>query len=390
MSNSSFRLLLRLCMFLTPLALYFVPTLLILTLGGELTSPSEAARMQQADPTMIYGRLYEDDFPYFKLVSSELHAPEVLALGSSRVMQFRAGMFSRGNAVFYNAGGGASTMYSVPAFLRQVPPADLPKVLIVGLDQDWFQPDNAKVGRGGQPWTISPPRIDLARVINLTRLLAVDMVNQKRPYDQVFRGTDPIYHARAVGINAITTGSGFRSDGSYLAGPEIYPTPYTSPNEMDTTIASIMMRIRDGCCRFQYGDVPDNGALEQVKELMRFCHDNGIALIIFSPPYAPSVYARMVEAGQYSYIFKTNKRLSQIANKFKVQYYDFMDGSRLGTDAEFLDGLHGSETIYLRMLLQMVDDPHNPLRPYVDSAHLKAVLATPRPSPLEVFGPNGP
>jgi hypothetical protein len=386
MSRVPYRFLNRLAVFLAPIALYFVVTLGLLWLGGELTSPTQAAQLQKDDPALVYGRAYHDDFRYFKFVSTQLRAPQVLALGSSRVMEFRSGMFVGGNSVFYNAGGGAASIYEVLSFLQQLLPAELPKVLIVGLDQDWFQPGNAAVARNSAPWPITAPQTSFAETINMTRLMLLDLINQRRAFDRILRGLDPIYGGPAIGINAITIGSGFRSDGSYLPGPFISPTSYTPASMLDTSIARVLDRIHANCCRFEEGTLHDEGALQEVEALEQFCQANHIGLVLFAPPYAPSVYTEIVSTGKYNYMFVASSRLADLSRKYNVAYYDLMNGSNFGADDTFIDGLHGSESTYLEILLAILKDHQSPLRPYVNMDDLNAALQRPRSNPLEVYG----
>lgn len=382
MNSKTFRFLVRLGLFLVPVALYFAVTISVLSSGGELIPLEAVAEAQMRDPTIIFGRAYRDQFRLFKMVSTRLRNPEVLGLGSSRVMQLRSAMFVGDYATFYNAGGGAASIYEVRSFLEQLDQSKLPKVVIVNLDEEWFHPIYAEAARAAAPWRIDSSQEDINQIFNLTRLMLADILAGRYPPTSIFEGRDPVYHAPAIGIEAIIDASAFRSDGSHLYGPDI-----TQSETDDERLAEIHDRIRTQGYRFVYGDIVDDSAITEVEALMQFARDAKIELILFSPPYAPSIYAAMVESGSYTYMFEAIDRIARLAAQYGIPYYNFMDGGMLGTDGDFLDGLHGSEYIYLRMLLEMLKDPNNPLIHYTDAGYLNSVYQAARPNQFEVFGP---
>src|SRR5882724_1188843 len=78
----------------------------------------------------------------FNLSKSEmirLRRPRILAVGSSRVMEFRRFMFHPYEDAFYNAGGLIQSVNDLAAYARQVKEGTLPasQVVIVGIDPWW-------------------------------------------------------------------------------------------------------------------------------------------------------------------------------------------------------------------------------------------------------------
>ncbi len=381
MNRMTSKFLVRFGIFLVPLMLYFGVTTSILLFGGELMPLTQVAEAQLSNPDTLYRRFYRDDFRPFKLISTELHRPEVLALGSSRIMQFRSAEFVNGNSIFYNAGGSAGNVYEVRSFLEQLDPNALPKVAIINLDEDWFHPRYAQFARAQAPWSVDFSQEDIYQFLNLTRLTLNDVVMGTYPIAPIFGGTDPFYHDPAIGIGALTHSGGFRGDGSRSYGSVIL-----DPKTNDERFAEMRARMQTEGSRFAYGDVVDEGALEEIAALMQFAQDNGIGLVLFSPPYPPSIYNEMMESGHYTYMTKTINRLAELARQHGVLYYNFMDGGTLGTDDDFFDGLHGSEYIYLHMLLEMLKDPNNPLIRYTNVDNLTAAFQRPRLNQFEVYG----
>ena len=64
-----------------------------------------------------------------------MHNPEIVSLGSSRVMQFRDSHFS---GSFVNAGGAMNSIAEGRDFLEYIVDNDNLKLLIIGVDFWWF------------------------------------------------------------------------------------------------------------------------------------------------------------------------------------------------------------------------------------------------------------
>src|SRR5947208_3342599 len=105
--------------FLAKLALLFVPFLVVLGVpatvmwrAGEFDSPASVAARQMQSPDTLYLTAYSNGWQRLKSLSTAVRKPDVVAVGTSRVMQFRAGFF-KDPASFYNAGG---AIYEAPQF----------------------------------------------------------------------------------------------------------------------------------------------------------------------------------------------------------------------------------------------------------------------------------
>jgi hypothetical protein len=56
-------------------------------------------------------------------------------------------------------------------------------------------------------------------------------------------------------------------------------------------------------------------------------------------------------------------------------FFDFSDGSRFGTDDDFYDGWHGSERVYLRAYIAMLEAQPELLGAYSDLEMLRQINA---------------
>ncbi len=82
--------------------------------------------------------------------------------------------------------------------------------------------------------------------------------------------------------------NGFKSDGSYYYGGLIL-----YGREWDENFSDTIKRIEKGIIRFEYSDEVNPIAINTTREIVEICRENGIELIAFIPPYAPSIYDMM-------------------------------------------------------------------------------------------------
>src|SRR4051812_12293983 len=89
----------------------------------------------------IWGRAnFSQQYNLSKSAMIRRRNPRIVALGSSRVMEFRALMFHPFEASFYNGGGLIQTVNDLAAYTRQVKEGSMPRpqVIIIGIDPWWM------------------------------------------------------------------------------------------------------------------------------------------------------------------------------------------------------------------------------------------------------------
>lgn len=375
--------LVKLLLYVLPLALYALAAGGTPLLTGEFTPVAEVAAAQAANQQpIVYGRAYHDDFAAFKLLSTQLRRPTILVLGSSRTMQLRAELFATGTS-FYNAGGGANSIFDLRTFLAALPDDGLPRLLVVGLDQDWFQPDRVDdLLQGRRPVTsFTPTPIDDRYLLNTGRTVVADWLTGRLDLGRLLAGRDPLTGAEAIGVSARMTGSGFRNDGSRQLGQEI-----SDPLPVPARFADTLQRIASGGERFEHSAVVAPAALAELEAFLDECAARHVSVVAFSPPYAPAIYAAMQASGHYGYVTSLTAQLAQVFAARGLSYTDFSSGVLPGvSDEDYVDGFHGSEVVYTQLFVQLLETPGSPLAAYADEAALRARLAAPRGNPFEVF-----
>mgnify|MGYP000158713286 FL=1 len=185
--------------------------------SGDL-AVERAVKNQAAGRFALFGSGVSQDFVDYKLQLYAAVKPQVVALGSSRVMQFRGAYFRR---PFLNVGGTAGNLPVLRSTLDAMLRLHRPEAVILGLDFWWFMPR-----WNPDPFKEEPPTSG-SYVYNLDSL--------KKPWTWLLEGKiswrdllGPVlprslggFRDDRYGIMAQQTDDGFGSDGSWYYTGEI-------------------------------------------------------------------------------------------------------------------------------------------------------------------------
>jgi len=343
--------LLKVSAVVLPLFLALLFPLFVLTKGGEFFLLETVERIQRnPEHLILYGPAYSDYQMKLKYLGVRNRKPRLIALGTSRVMQFRSQFFNQ-DVTFYNAGGGVARGEDLKAFLDRLPLDAQPEVILLGLDQNFFN----------HQWVRNSEKrsIDTMFLEDDIEPLQILRTRWKRVYKDYFEGKftlgDIIRADRSlIGLSAIMKRSGFRNDGSYMHGLMI-KEPHNPEYNDDYEFIDTMRRIDNGNKRFEYGTEIRQESVAELKEFLAECKRRRIHVSAFLPPYAHAVHEKMRSMeGRYEYIWKLHSEISPVFEKYGYKIQDYSDMSVLGAgDEEALDGFHGSEKAYLRLWLKM-------------------------------------
>ncbi len=321
---------------------------------GESMPLAWVVRTQQdGDTSVLYRPQYGNRDLNFKRLSIEARQPRVVAVGSSRVLQMRADLLTEQPEAFYNAGAPAWQLAQVEALLYGLDADALPDILLLGLDQVWF--NDAYQGD-----VLPPMADDFMHLWQINQAVAQDVVKDMvagRPLtlEQWLARADPGVEggggdSMALGIKAIENGHGFRQDGSERYGDFLVGRFLHQPTERQRHLDW----MRDGQQMYVYGNVPSEAMLGRLDALLAWCAERGITVVGFTPPFAPALYHEMGQNGNHDYIFALMPQLDALFAKHGYHFFDFSDGARFGVDDDFFDGWHGSERVYLRLYAALV------------------------------------
>jgi hypothetical protein len=296
----------------------------------------------------------ENNYLYMKW--SYLNSNEnksVWALGSSRVVQFRRKMF---DASFYNAGYTILSINDFRPFIKSLPDSKHPKYIIVGLDQWMFNAsyDSLNSTPSTESWqnsfSFSPK---LYKLFTTYKIVYTDLFEGKYNFDSFLQHSNSLHY---IGLNAIINKTGFRNDGSCFYGKQIVKLIDNDTTAFDFNYSDTFDRIKHGNRRFQYCKEVNERALTELNELLKYCKEKNINVIAFLPPFADKVFNKMCESDNYVYLNKIYNRIKPIFDKFNYEVYDFSKVSLCNSnDNEALDGIHGGELTYQKILISILD-----------------------------------
>jgi hypothetical protein len=365
------RFFLKLALFVIPVAFGVLLVVGITMYIGEIGDLRQVAQLQMGSTPVLFGRYYKENVFSFKVISTNLRKPEVLVLGSSRVWQFRDMFFNLKPDAFYNASRYGGNIYQANAFLHTLEHDALPKILILGLDQDWFNP---QMSGSAAPVQYDEERYPVpARTLQIVVSTFKYIGARRVSVSELIAHQDLLNNHYAIGLGAIHNGLGFRNDGSYQYGDFLLAlTP------VDERLASMRSHLAKHEAPFEPSDQVDTNAINELDRLLQFCKENQITVVAFSPPFAPSLYKELMQQEGHDYLKLLEPEFTRLFRQYDFEYFDFTDMSAFGiTDEDMYDGVHTSEYVTLQMYLHMLQNTNNLFSAYSDKAFLADVLTRP-------------
>jgi hypothetical protein len=310
-----------------PLLLITTYSLSIMVISKEIIYFSELTNHKD---DYIVGLALSNYTPEYKYVLSLSHKPEVLIVGTSRVMQFELSDYIQSE--IYNAGGAIQRLTDIPVLVDNlIDNGYYPNKIIIGLDQNFFNPnwaENSEYEKNrfeqrltNLPDLVVPNRLEFFRIL-LTN-----------PYDL---SKVLLYQGDNLGINAIVKQEGFNKNGFYNYGNGLF-----NDKRFDDT----RWRIDNNASGFQRSDEYSYLAIQIYEEFLEVAKINNIEIIAFLPPYSPTIYEHMLVDGGYGYIDKLSLTLDTIHLKYGYEFHDFTLIENFNDDF-YIDGFHGNSAVY--------------------------------------------
>lgn len=354
----------QLSIFMIPFGIILVVYCFFMRVGyvtGEFRDFDTLIQEQREDHSIFIGMGYNEQTAYYKLTNANYYQPDVIALGTSRVMQFKNEYFSRS---FYNCGGAVGENYDEYLnFLKNL--VYNPKVIMLGLDE-WVFNDTWNHYRPLYSDYVSIALLERNKLV-MTNDIIKDFIIGKWSFNEI-NNYDMNY-----GFNGRIKDKGFCWDGSYFYG-DVYRNPEL---QEDYLLADTFSRIDGGYGGFEWAEHIDDETFEYLEVFLKYCKDNDIEVIGFAPPFAPSVYNKMIESGNYGYLTEIDPLCEQLFAKYSYEYYSYVCGDVLGTDdSYYIDGFHGSEVVYANIIKDMLNH-HSSIREYINEDVLDALLEDP-------------
>ena len=375
----------KLFWFLLPLGIFFTPALIMFSASGEFTPLADIEELSRGQRSILVGQAYNNFRDVYQFEETSIRRPSVIALGSSRVGQFR-GIFFRDSELFYNAAGSIGALSEFTDFIKHL--SQPPQIIIAGMDSYFFQLENEKNNVVARPdpfmtrvQSYDPFFESFFRNGGWWKIYA-DYSKGKFSLTQLFAKTDDRI---VIGLRSLMTSGGFTNDGSDYYG-DIIDRP------------SNQVKILPGIAAFAagisatYGDEYGNGisdnALKELRKFLSLCKEKNITAVGVLPPISHAEYEALQkykDAPYASAFKKLGVVLASVYKEYGFDFYDFRDIEALGsTDNEMFDNKHGGEKLYLRLFITMAEHSSS-LAPLVDVPYLKSRLVS-ATSTYAVFG----
>ena len=202
---------------------------------------------------------------------------------------------------------------------------------ILFIDPWWF---NEKVSAGGGMHQLEyPTGVSIDHLIESLKLL------KKGNWIKLSFENDHL------GIAAILTQQGYGPDGSNNY------TKYVSKDGRKTDIRfeDTIYRIKDSKYPFQTIDRPTPNLIIRACSAIKNISKKTNNLILVAPPFAPTVSDALLNSPQNAYMEKAYESLEECLG---IKIHDYLYTSN-AYDCEFLDGFHGGDTTYARIILDL-------------------------------------
>jgi hypothetical protein len=362
--------------FFAPVALLLAGFEAFLWRVGESWPVSRVVRVQQAQPEAIFLRQFLDQAFYrYKYLNWSRERPSVLVLGSSRVMPFRAPMFGRDSAAFYNAGGMIQSLDDLDSFVNRLQPGQTPRVVLLGVDMWWLN--------GNWPSHDGlTPGIDkdgAAQWQDHVMALRHFVTHPKDAVSFLRHGIAPRNTGLRIGIAARFQEAGFRADGSFIRS---HPLPRSAEQWrfVDREHPTVGERIRAGEKQFVPGGGIDPDRVATLRRIVTRLQSSGTLVIGYMPPVA-TVYASLLEADpRFSGLWKEYVRMiPALFAELGTPCVNAAIPTVLGADDRYLsDGVHAEETFALLVIRKALEDPRVAAAIRTSGSVLDSILASPR------------
>jgi hypothetical protein len=276
---------------------------------------------------------------HVKQVILEERQPEVIALGTSRVLAFRDYFFNEPSR-FYNCGRSVGKVQDLGSFLNGYP-GRKPRIIILGLDQDFFSVDDNDLDKIPRDYVWQLTTYS-TRLIKGTKGL-IDAIKDSK-WDSGKLIPEAESH---IGRNARLYFEGYRRDGSYLYGRRLIGKKEGNDYSFTKTIS----RIDERKGRFATAERIHPGAISELEKFLEQCSYCQIHVSAFLPPYANIVYSRFEkERFLFPQVFELHAVLEPVFRKYGFRLFNFSNLASVGSnDFETYDGFHASETAYLKI-----------------------------------------
>ncbi len=372
----------RLLLWLSPILLFVLLIEALLWRIGESWPLKKVIRYQEEHPGAFYSRGLLDQGTFrYKYLQLVRHRPEIIALGSSRVMQFRSEMFGGQGKSFYNTGGLIHSLDDLQNFFDRLPNEAMPKTIILGVDFWWL---NASQRR--EAFDAFDVGVDEDGTYRWEGHATAVGEFIRRPValrDLVTHSFGRWHLREAIGYRAQLSHHGFRLDGSKRFEIKV-PSSSEGWKVRLARLNKEVTKIPEGEFPFAHTEGVSLPLLEKLKAQIGALKDKGVSIVAYSPPLLSEWAAGAASAPQQREFWaQYHQMVPELFHSMDVPFWDLQTPADAGGDDRCMrDPYHAHETFDVLVLAKFCEDPRVAALFPEAAAITRAALAAPKTNPL--------
>ncbi len=340
------KLFLKTTIFLIPFAMILAFPFYVMWKAGEFTPARQILALHEDKQRLsMIVPAYSDYWSLLKLQAVRRRKPEVIALGTSRIMQMREHYF---HSSFYNASRAVSDLSHFRVFLNVLSREQLPRVWIITLDPQFF---NSKWVWSSRQKLFYKPAFWKEAIYSLGNnwvKVYHDYFSNKFNLGMLHPKNESI---RKVGLTAIILERGFINDGSFYYLGDIKRTEKNQDFSAQKLFSEGFEAIRAREGVFLTANRISQRRIKILEDFLMEAKRRGIHVVAYIPPFAPSIYQDIIKyKTDYGYLFELEEKLQPIFAKYGFTFMDFHNPAAVkARDEEFVDPVHDSGEVTLRI-----------------------------------------
>lgn len=337
----------------------FILVLLLVTIGFVAVFEIILYRLQETWPykkvleyqqtnDALYATRYFNQGLDYKFAGMHQAQPEVLILGTSRILQIRSSYFQ--DRSFYNAGIVGSVSEGLRGMKKFVSSFDknyTPEEIIISIDP-WLLNPNYPENRTGLKMKVlnaitenefTDKMYRTYKFLKYHRMAYIAIVEEKKNI-LPFIVAGPA--AKRIGLNAVLENTGFDRDGSYH-----YPKDYVDKEDQIKDIDFLTNWLKKNTYRFAPASTVDKRALERLDQILKVSQDKGIKIKGVIMPLRIDLYEALTAAKTHSVYLKDFRQHTCASfQRHGYECHDFTDPAALNLKTDdFIDKLHAKESV---------------------------------------------
>ncbi|MBF0483584.1 MAG: hypothetical protein HQL25_02645 [Candidatus Omnitrophica bacterium] len=333
--------------FLTVAAIFVV---IVLILEGYFywtgeTLPYDQVIQRQARTGEYYAPKYFNVYRQYKMLGIKRLKPEVLVLGTSRMMRFEKKHFP--GKRFYNGAVDAVTAWGsegVLDILHSLKDDELPHKIILGIDPWIFNPNYAQ-NREFKMYQLKKKFRDVA-IIKGGYLFLKSLKEHIMAYDLVINETKKpleflpeVFKKKGIGLNAVIFHTGFSIDGNFVFPVTRERNDFT---DIPQTMDAWQKKLAHENSFFPPAHDVDQNAVKSFEELLDYCKSRNVDVIVMVAPFRPDYYDALTTLDTHKEFFqKFREVLPKLVTARGYLFFDYASpySLKLGND-DFDDNMH--------------------------------------------------